>query len=102
MPASTLRVLVYHLINSKNIKIFAQVLPYFIFHSSDKSLLSPELTSKHFQEATKSFHFLILTPLARKHIKLENFDNAITHYLQSVKTKNSFTAAILYILHLNL
>ena len=54
-------------------------MPYFIFHSSNTSLLSPELTRRHLQEATKSFHFLMLTPLARKHIKIENFDNAIAH-----------------------
>ena len=79
MPASTLWVLVFHLINSKNIKIFAQVLLYFIFHSSDKNLLSPELTSRHLQEATKYFQFIIPTPFVRKHIKPENFDNATTH-----------------------
>ena len=97
MPARTLWVLVYHLINSKNIKNFAQILPYFIFHSSDKSLLSPELTSGHLQEATKSFQFLIPTPFARKHIKPEDFDNATTYQLQQ---KNSLTVAILYIPHL--
>ena len=54
-------------------------MPYFISHSSDESPLTPELTRRHLQEATKPFQFLIPTPFARKHIKPENFDNATTH-----------------------
>ena len=53
-------------------------MPYFISHSSDKRLLTLELT-RHLQEAAKPFQFLIPTPFTRKHIKPKNFDNATTH-----------------------
>ena len=71
MPASTLWVLVYHYINSKNIKTFCISHASFFIHLIRAFITS--IAKRHLQEATKSFHFLMLTPLARKHIKLENF-----------------------------
>ena len=62
-------------------------MPYFISHSSDKSLLTPELTRRHLQEATKPFQ----TPFTRNHIKLENFDNATTHYFNLLQPNQKFT-----------
>ena len=65
-------------------------------HSSDKSLLSPKLTSRHLQETTKSFQFLIATPFARKHIKPEDFDNAITYQLQFTTEKFTHYCNFIY------
>ena len=54
-------------------------MPYFISHSFDMNLLTPEFPRRHLQEDTKPFQFLIPTPFARNHIKPKNFDNLTTH-----------------------
>ena len=76
-------------------------MPYIIFHSSDKILLSPKLTRRHLQGATKFLSISYSNTIAREHIKPEDFDNATTYKLQFTIEKFTYCCNFLYIPHLN-
>ena len=75
MPASILWVLVYHLINSKNIKIISHALlhffiPHIFYHQIDKKaftrshkILSISHTNTILQENTQNLRILTMQPL---------------------------------------